>query len=44
MGGAVTFQESFEARLKIINPSHSTIESFLAQHPPQLTPGVMYVA
>lgn len=40
MGGSVTFQESFDARLKIINPTMSMIKSFIESHPAQLTPGV----
>nr|CAB3267634.1 phosphoserine phosphatase-like [Phallusia mammillata] len=40
MGGSATFQESFEARLKIINPSCETVKKFLESHSPLLTPGV----
>ena len=40
MGGSVTFQESFDARLKIINPTTTIIRNFIENHSVQLTPGV----
>jgi len=40
MGGSVSFQESFDARLKIINPSLEIIKKFVESHPPSLTPGI----
>eukprot|EP00055_Hartaetosiga_balthica_P013006 m.65013 g.65013 ORF g.65013 m.65013 type:complete len:210 (-) comp8136_c0_seq1:114-743(-) len=39
MGGNVTFQESFEARLNIINPTIEQVEDIVREGP-SLTPGV----
>ena len=40
MGGSVPFHEALEARLNLMKPSYSEIESCHAKHPLQLTPGV----
>ena len=40
MGGSVPFHEALEARLNLMKPSYSDIESCLVKHPLQLTPGV----
>ena len=40
MGGNVLFQDALRARLELIHPSRQLVESCLAAHPPQLTPGI----
>lgn len=40
MNGGVKFEDALAARLKIIQPSKSDIESCLTEHPLQLTPGI----
>ena len=43
MGGSVPFRDALAARLGIIQPSRSLLESFLTRHPPSLTPGIARV-
>ena len=40
MTGSIPFEEALAARLDIIQPSLSDIETFLEEHPPVLTPGI----
>lgn len=40
MNGGVKFEDALAARLDIIKPSKSDIKACLAQHPPQLVPGI----
>uniref|UniRef100_A0A7S2D0K5 phosphoserine phosphatase n=1 Tax=Octactis speculum TaxID=3111310 RepID=A0A7S2D0K5_9STRA len=40
MGGTMLFQDALAARLDLIRPSMNDITDCLADHPPQLTPGV----
>ena len=40
MTGTIPFEEALAERLKIIQPSLGDIETFLAEHPPLLSPGV----
>jgi len=42
MGGKVLFQDSLNARLQIINPSHQVMIDFIKNHPPKLTSGVRW--
>ena len=35
----MSFQEALQARLELINVSQATVEAFLADHPPRLSPG-----
>ncbi|CAM1329381.1 PSPH (predicted) [Pycnogonum litorale] len=39
MSEGYSFKESFKARLDLMKPSLKTIQQFLDQHPPTLTPG-----
>ena len=40
MGGSVPFQDALAARLDLIRPSSAAVASFLAEHPPRLSPGI----
>ena len=40
MGGSVPFQDALAARLELINPSAAAVATFLAEHPPRLSPGI----
>ncbi|XP_030747197.1 phosphoserine phosphatase [Sitophilus oryzae] len=40
MGGSMTFQESLQLRLNIIQPSLSQVKDFIRSQPPTLTPGI----
>jgi phosphoserine phosphatase len=40
MGGSVPFQDALASRLDLIRPSAATLASFLAAHPPRLSPGI----
>jgi phosphoserine phosphatase len=40
MGGSVPFHEALEARLSLISPARSLLDTFLAAHPSVFTPGV----
>ncbi len=42
MGGNVTFEESLEARLKLMRPSRAHVAAVLAHHPVTLSPHVEY--
>ena len=41
MGGAVRFEVALANRLDLMRPARSAVESFVATHPPRLTPGVV---
>jgi len=40
MGGGMTFQESLETRLNILQPSVNQLKAFIQMNPPTLSPGV----
>jgi phosphoserine phosphatase len=40
MGGSVPFQDALAARLDLIRPTTAQLASFLASHPPRLSPGI----
>lgn len=39
MGGTMSFQEALQARLELMSVSQATVEAFLTDHPPRLSPG-----
>lgn len=39
MGGTMSFQEALHARLELMNVSRATVQAFLTDHPPRLSPG-----
>jgi len=41
MNGNMTFREALTIRLNLIRPSKHQLQSFLRQHPPRLTPGIV---
>ena len=41
MGGNVKFEDALAARLGLMKPSRQNIDSFLAAHPPRISPGVL---
>lgn len=41
MQGNMTFQQSLNVRLNIIQPSLGQVKEFIKKHPPKLTPGIM---
>ncbi|KAF7989072.1 hypothetical protein HCN44_007382 [Aphidius gifuensis] len=41
MQGNMTFQQSLNVRLNIIQPSYAQVKEFIKKHPPKLTPGIM---
>lgn len=41
MNGNVTFREALTARLNLIRPSRQTLNEFVNQNPPSLTPGIV---
>ncbi|PSC77028.1 phosphoserine chloroplastic [Micractinium conductrix] len=40
MGGSVLFQDALASRLGVMHPSRENLESFLAGHPPKISPGI----
>lgn len=40
MGGTMSFQEALHARLELMNVSQATVQAFLTDHPPRLSPGI----
>ena len=39
MGGTVKFEEALAARLAVMNVSQASLDAFLRDHPPLLSPG-----
>lgn len=39
MGGTVKFEEALTARLAVMQPSKASLDAFLRDHPPLITPG-----
>lgn len=40
MQGNITFQQSLNVRLNIIQPKLEQVKEFIRNHPPKLTPGI----
>jgi phosphoserine phosphatase len=40
MGGNVSFRDALENRLRVMQPTRTSVESFVANNPPKLSPGI----
>lgn len=40
MGGGISFRDALEMRLQVMQPTRQTVEKYLANNPPKLSPGI----
>ena len=40
MGGGVSFRDALEARLQVMQPTRASVDAFVKNNPPKLSPGI----